>query len=289
MTLVDAPLVPSDWLTRATRLLLNDFIVILASGLRFDLQIMVSWTPKACEEQFREDIAAQLRGVGKGDVTLSQDRVVLEVESVGEGVLRIVAGLNEDHLGRPGWAHWVQLRIEVEVRITPLLTLAWRDVDGDGGVRSLERRVNPDLPLEARGLNASADIQEGKYGRGDVLDRLRADLEAASGYSASRSSRALARTDTPRRDVAAVEPVKSLASGEVVDAEFELVVPGNKRIPPLDELKERLIAETFEALQHELLSRESAVAGAGALASAKANVLEATEWAMLGTAYPSMS
>jgi hypothetical protein len=70
----------------------------------------------------------------------------------------------------------------------------------------------------------------------------------------------------------------------VVDAEFA-VVSGKGRIPPLEELKERLIAETFEALRHELLSREAAVAGSGALASAKAKVLEAIEWAMLGTAY----
>jgi hypothetical protein len=93
---------------------------------------------KAFEDQFREDIAAQLRGLGKGDVTVSPDRVVLEVESARDGVFRIVAGLNEDHLGRPGWANWVQLRVEVEDRITPLLTLAWCDVDGDGGIVGLK-------------------------------------------------------------------------------------------------------------------------------------------------------
>src|SRR5262249_49160743 len=38
-------------------------------------------------------------------------------------------------------------------------------------------------------------------------------------------------------------------------------------------------------LQHELLSREAAVRSAGVLSSVKANVLEALEWAMLGTAY----
>jgi hypothetical protein len=246
---------------------------------------MVSWTLMAFEDQFRKDIAAQLRSLGKGDVTVSPDRVVLEVESAGDEVLRIVAGLNEDHLGRPGWANWGQLRVETADRTTPLLMLAWRDVEGDGGIGSLEARVNPDLPLEARGLNASADIREGKYRRGDVLDRLRIDLEAASGHSAPRSSRALVRTDAPRREVAARGPVEGLAPDQVVDAEFEPVVSGKGRIPSLDELKERLIAEIFEALQHELLSREAAAAGRGALASAKANVLEAIEWAMLGTAY----
>jgi hypothetical protein len=244
---------------------------------------MASWTTKAVEDQFRKDIAAQLRGLGKGDVTVGPDRVVLDVESAGEGVVRIVAGLNEDHLAQPGWANWVQLRIETEDRMTPLLTLAWRD--GDGGFGSLETRVDPDVPLEARGLNAWADIREGAYRRGDVLDRLRADLEAASGHSATPPSRALMRTDRPRRDVAVREPVECSASREVVDAEFELVAPDKGRIPSLDELKERLIAETFEALQHELLSREAAAAGRGALASAKARFVEAIEWAMLGTAY----
>lgn len=246
---------------------------------------MVSWALMAFEDQFREDIAAQLRGLGKGDVTVSPDRVVLDVESAGDGVLRIVAGLNDDHLGRPGWANWVQLRIETEDRTMPLLTLAWRDVDGDGGIGSLEARVNPDLPLEARGLNASADIREGKYRRGDVLDRLRADLDAASGHSAPRSSRALVRSETPRCEVAARGPVEDLASGNVVDAEFEPVVADKGRIPSPEELKEMLIAEIFEALQHDLLSREAAAVGRGALASAKAHVLEALEWAMLGTAY----
>jgi hypothetical protein len=239
----------------------------------------------AFEDQFREDIAAQLRGLGKGDVTVSPDRAVLDVESAGEGVLRVVAGLNEDHLGRPGWANWVQLRIETEDRITPLLTLAWRDVEGDGGIGSLEARVNPDLPLEARGLNAAADIRDGKYRRGDVLDRLCADLDAVSGHSAARSSRALVRTDAARHEVAAWEPIRGVSPGQVVDAEFEPVVSGKRWTPSPDELKEMLIAEIFEALQHDLLSREAAAVGRGALASAKAHVLEAIEWAMLGTAY----
>src|SRR5262249_27375881 len=129
-------------------------------------------TVKAWETQFREDIAAQLRCLGAGDVAVGPDRVVLELERASEGPLRIVAGLNEDHVGRPGWADWVQLRIESEDRTTPLLTLAWFD----GGIGSLEKRVDPDLPLDRRGFNAPADIRESRYGRGDVLDRLRADF-----------------------------------------------------------------------------------------------------------------
>jgi hypothetical protein len=247
-------------------------------------------TVKACEAQFCEDIAAQLRGLGAGDVALGPDRVVLQLESASEGPLRIVAGLNEDHVSRPGWADWLQLRIESEDRITPLLTLAWFD----GGIGWLGKRVDPDLPLARRGLNAPADIREGRYGRGDVLDRLSADLEAVTGHSAPRSSRALMQINPPRRAVAIKEPARDRAPDTVVDAEFEVVAqsgavrnvaPTNTRMPSVDELREMLIAETFEALQHELLSREAAVRGAGALSSVKANVVEALEWAMLGTAY----
>jgi hypothetical protein len=252
---------------------------------------MAPSTLKAYKAQFREDIAAQLRGLGEGDVTVRPDRVVLELESAGEGPVRIVAGLNEDDVGRPGWADWVQLRIENEDRKTPLLTLAWLDMDEDSGPGSLETRVNPGLPLDARGLNASADIREGPYRRGDALDLLRADFGSMSGRPTSRSSRALTCMDAPPRFVAARVPARNGPPGDVVDAEFEPVlsagneVPGKARIPPLAELREVLIAETFEAMQHELLSREAAVRGAGALWSVKASVLEALEWAMLGTAY----
>jgi hypothetical protein len=247
---------------------------------------MVSST-KVCEEQFREDIAAQLRGLVDGDVTVTPDRVVLELERAGEGPLRIVAGLNEDHVGHPGWTDWVQLRIESEDRVTPLVTLAWFD----GGIRSLEKRVDPELPLDRRGLNALADIRQGRYGRGDVCERLRADLKIVTGHSASR---ALRRVDPPRRAAAIIEPVRDLPRDSVVDAEFEVVAqtgteknvpPGLPRMPTVEELKESLIAETFEALQHELLSRQAVVRGPGALSRVKANVIEGLEWAMLGTAY----
>jgi len=65
---------------------------------------MASSTLRACEEQFRDDIAAQLRGLGAGHVAVSPDRIVLELESTSEGQLRVVLGLNEDRVGRPGWA-----------------------------------------------------------------------------------------------------------------------------------------------------------------------------------------
>jgi hypothetical protein len=251
---------------------------------------MASSTQKAREAQFRDDIAAQLRGLGVGDVTVSPDRIVLEWESPSEGPLRVVAGLKEDDVGQPGWADWLQLRVESEDRITPLLTLAWRD----GGLGLLEQRVDPDLPLDRRGLNAAADIREGRYGRGDVLHRLRADLDAVRGHGARRPSPALTRADRPGRAVAVVQPVSDRTADTPVDAEFEIVAPSvagrniapvPTRTPSLEELKERLIAELFEALQRELLSREAALRGARASWSIKVNVLKAQEWAMLGVAY----
>lgn len=251
---------------------------------------MASSTQTVCETQFRDDIAAQLRGLGMGDVAVSPDRIVLEWESTGEGPLRVVVGLKEDPIGQSGWADWLQLRIESEDRITHLLTLAWFH----GGFASLEQRVDPDLPLDRRGLNAASDIREGRYCRGDVLDRLRADLDAVSGHEARRSSQALTRTDWPRRTAAVVEPVKNLAADKPVDAEFEIVAqstvarnsaPVPTRTPSLEELKERLVSELFEALQRELLSREATVRGSRASSSVKANVLKVHEWAMLGVAY----
>jgi hypothetical protein len=252
---------------------------------------MAPSTRKACEAQFREDIAAQLRGLGIGDVAVIPDRVVLELESASEGWLRVVAGLNEDEVGRPGWAEWVYLRIESEDRVTPLLTLAWVD-DGRG---SLEKRVDPDLPLAERGLNAPSDIREGRFRRGDVLERLRTELGAVAGYDAAlRPSRALTRTEPPRPEVAIARPIRHQPPANIVDAEFEVVTPAARRsdvasngarIPSADELKEMLIAKIFEALQHELLSREAAVRGAGALPRLKSGVVELLEWSMLGVAY----
>jgi hypothetical protein len=39
-------------------------------------------------------------------------QILLEIESAGEGLLRVVADMNEHDVGRPGWAGWMQLRIE---------------------------------------------------------------------------------------------------------------------------------------------------------------------------------
>jgi hypothetical protein len=245
---------------------------------------MPSSTLKACQARFREDIATQLRELGHGVVSVSPDRIVLEIESAREGPLRVVVGLNEDQVGRAEWADWLQLRIESDDRTTPLVTIAWLD----GGLGSLEQRVDPELPLDRRGLNAAADIRQGRYGRSDVLERLRTDLAAVIGQAARQSSQALTRIDPPYRDMAIAKPVRDQPSDNVVDADFEVVrhvAPGTMRMPSVDELKELLIAEIFAALQQELLSREAAARGRSASSRVKTLVVEALEWAMLGTAY----
>ena len=251
------------------------------------LLFMASSSPKLYNDHFREDVAAQLREIGFGDVTVDHDRVVLELDSSREGALRVVAGFNEDPTGRPEWTEWLQLRIETEDRTTPLLTLAWAGAEDDA---LIEARIDRSLPLDRRGLNAAADIREGRYARDDALKLLRADLAAARGSAATASLRALATSRASRTDVAPFEPVSHLPPRNALDAEFAPVVPPaaartDERIPSLPELKELLIAGVFEAMQEELLKREANLAGSGILSSAKSNVLEAIEWVMLGTAY----
>jgi hypothetical protein len=254
---------------------------------------MAASTPKTYEDRFREDIAAQLRGIGEGHVSINHDRVVLELESGSEGTLRIVAGFNEDRIGRVGWSEWLQLRTETEDRTTPLLTLAWLDADDEARLASLESRLDAGMPLAARGLNAAADIREGAYASGDVLERLRRDLGAVMGQAGSRPQ-AIVPVSAPQRSVAAPGEGNAASREMILNTEFEPVAQaltarsdaqGNVRIPSLEELKEMLIARTFEAMQDELLKREAQLARSGVLSSAKQNFLEAIEWSMLGVAY----
>jgi hypothetical protein len=243
---------------------------------------MASSTLKANEDQFREYVAEELRGIGAGHVTVHHDRVVLELESGSEGTLRVVAGFNEDHIGRSGWGDWLQLRIETADQTTPLLTLGWLGADEEALAASLGARVDPGLPPDQRGLNAAADIREGRYARGDAVALLRAEIGAAAGHSAAHSSRALTTFSAPERRAARLRPVEAASGGVTLDADFTAVSSATAariedRNPPLEELRELLIARTFELMQQELFRREGQVAGAGVLSSAKRNFLEAVE------------
>jgi hypothetical protein len=181
------------------------------------------------EHEFRQAVAAQLRGLAIGDVAVNPDRVVLQLKEL---PLRVVVGLNEAGVGRTGWTHWAQLRLEPEdgEGTKELVTLAWRD----GG--SFERAADPELPLGERGLNAVADVREGEgpYGRRRVavLDALGGELAraiaAAEGHHGfprleERPGWPLARID-PGPRAAAVRVTVNNQVTEVVDGEFTEVV-----------------------------------------------------------------
>jgi hypothetical protein len=236
------------------------------------------------ERAFREDIAAQLRGIREGIVSVNHDRIVLELESDSEGTLRIVVGFNEDGVSRPGWTDWLQLRIETEDRTTPLLTLAWLHADDEARLASLESRLDADAPLDARGLNSAADIREGAYARGDALERLRSDLGAARQIGPR--SHALMPFSAAQQSVVPLEPVRESTLPPIFDAEFEPVGQSTGvRQPPLEELKKRLIGDVVAKMTDELRQLESQQAGAGVGGSAKEGVVQAIEWGMLGVSY----
>jgi hypothetical protein len=259
-----------------------------------------------CDADFRDDVAEQLRGLGRATglswtVIPGKDRVVLELGQAGadEAALCIVAAFNDGRAFRPGWQNWLQLRMESAdgSQSEERLTLAWLEAEDakEGFI------IDASLPLERRGLNAVADVREGRYARGDALRALAKELRslAAGGMVRAGTSsvappvvagggRALSRV---RREVEAP------GFPAVFDAEFEVsgvaepagstfpVRPRSRRIPSLDELNERLIAEILEAMQQELAKKDARFAGAGLHASAKAHFIETMEWAMLGVAY----
>ena len=135
---------------------------------------------------FREDVAEQLRLAAEraglaSSVTASEAEIVLEIAGSGpdgEG-LRVLVRFNDAREAMPGWVDWVTLSAETAEGRTPLLTLAWRDDEGLSEEENLRRRlaewearVDRELPLERRGLNAKADVRTGRYGRGSVLGAL---------------------------------------------------------------------------------------------------------------------
>ena len=135
----------------------------------------------AARAAFRHDIAEQLRSLG-GDVIDGGERLAVELpNAAGEGV-RVVAGFNEDGVGRAGWSEWLQLRVETADGGWPVLTLGWAVDDNDAARLALyERLTAGNLPDGQRGLNAAADVREGRYARTDAVRALHAELSAAAG------------------------------------------------------------------------------------------------------------
>lgn len=237
---------------------------------------------------FRADVADQLRSIG-GDVTDMGERLVLDLPDANGGAgLSVVVGFNEDHAARPGWSEWVELRFEMADRSTPLLALGWITPDDDAERLALfEKLTDRSLQPEARGLNAGEggvrQEKEGlrRYTQGDVVKALRADIASMEGSDAIRGpSRALVRL--------AASDAKASSSPSLafaIDANVATGGRASNRALSEGELRELLIAEIFEALQAELLQKEGALAAAGVLSSAKAGLLEALEWKVLGVAY----
>ena len=241
---------------------------------------------RAASAAFRHDIAEQLRSFG-GNVIDGGERLAVELpDAAGEG-FRVVVGFNEDGVGRTGWGEWLQLRVETADGGWPVLTLGWVVNDDDAARLALyERLTAGNLPAGQRGLNAEADVREGRYARSDAVRALRTELSAAAGNA---PSRAVVRLVASREPVAAVELVERAEPASVVNAEFAPAGGSTGgtagRTPSPAELRELLIAEIFAAMQHELLSKEAGLKGSGALPAAKAHFIEAGEWAMLGVAY----
>ncbi|MGO9545726.1 MAG: hypothetical protein ACLPPF_13150 [Rhodomicrobium sp.] len=260
---------------------------------------------KPCDADFRDDVAQQLRQLGRATglpwtVISGKDRMVLELRQAGadEAALQIIAAFNDGTAFRPGWRDWLQLRMETGdgSESEELLTLAWLEAD----VSPERAKIDPSLPLERRGLNADADIREGRYARGDTLRALAKDLRSLAAGSMHRDGTAM--VALPVADGGGRAMARTRQAGEapgipaVFDAEFEVLGPelsgsafparpALRRTPSLDELNERLIAEILEAMQRELAQKDARFAGAGMHTSAKAHFIEAMEWAMLGTAY----
>ncbi len=205
-------------------------------------------------------------------------------EGEDEAVLRVTASFDDSDAARRGWDQKLSLVVVWKGEATEMLVLGW-----SGGTPDIER-----------GLDSLADRAEGEYPMGKVVQALRADVDASLKLLAAPASRSVALRSgfgTAPVVYASLKPVEPARACRMLDVEsvpvtekgVEVSRPADARlkgrIPSLDELKERLIAETFEAMQHELLRKEAGLAGAGILPAAKANFIEAVEWAMLGVAY----
>jgi hypothetical protein len=248
---------------------------------------------------FREDVTEQLRLAPEraglsSSVTANEAKIILEIAANGphgEG-LRIVASFNDAREAMPGWVDWVTLSAETVEGRTPLLTLAWRDDEGLSGEENLRRRllewearIDRDLPLDRRGLNAKADVRTGRYARGSVVGALVRDLQSAPGAAMGHEPHAVALRAEPvtalRRESQSTRALPVIEVGaEQVSLPARIVSPMSAAA-----LSERLIAAVLQTMQKELAGHDARFAGAGVASSAKARISDAMELAMLGVAY----
>lgn len=278
-------------------------------GLRPDGRILhLDRTPlphlasmKPCSARHQDDVAEQLRQAGRAleawgagwKVKRDHDRAALEVtaaqtEDVG---LSIVAVFNDGGDFGEGWENWLELRLEADGEAEVLLTLAW--------LEGSETDIDASLPLEQRGLNAIADVREGRLARGDAVKALAKEVKARAGAGGFYR--------TSAAEIFLPAPVRSGSAGKIEepddvpvasDVEFEVpeveavsapsaiaVRAPQRRTPSLEELNERLIGEVVEAMQRELVQKDAQFARAGMHSTAKGRLAEGLEWAVLGVCY----
>jgi hypothetical protein len=238
----------------------------------------------ADHSQFQIAIEKQLTGIARGigdpfraTVSKASDGISLDVWRAGDDDPVVSARVRFDapHDGRDEWQSWLSLTLETANEITPLLTLAWIDSE-------------PDV---ARGLNSAADVREGAYASGNVVNALRSDLRTALQAVAVPSSRSLVLRSSSEPVRVFVEPsaVEPRDQGEVSHR-----IGRRASKAPLDagdveaqrgNVSELLIARLMKAMQTDLADAESDFVGAGIAVSAQQRFGQVMEWAMVGTAY----
>jgi hypothetical protein len=259
-----------------------------------------SLTPKmeCARGRFRQDVADQLRMAAAkaglaGTVTLHQDRAILQFEEAAGDDLspRIVVLFNEEGGGEENVCERVSLYVEAGEERTALLSLAWRggrESEGDAiekaRLADLEARTGENLPLELRGLNASADMRTGRYAKGDVVRQLIGDLKRAGEHLRGGSG--------PPRALVAIERPVAVPERDAGRGESCRRSEGRTPRPAVPDMEvqrtnvsELLISNLMQAMQRDLAEAESHFVKPGLGSTARGRFGRAMQWAMLGTAY----
>ena len=114
---------------------------------------------------------------------------------MGDAGFRVVVRFNDAEAEREGWQSWLTVSAGTLEDARELLTMAWGGADDTPArlIEKLEDRVDERLSLDERGLNAVADIREGRHAKGNVLRLLKAELAAALKGADVVETRAVAR------------------------------------------------------------------------------------------------
>jgi hypothetical protein len=231
--------------------------------------------------RFRQDVAGQLQMVAEkaglaATVTLDHERAVLEFdETRSDGALpRVIAAFDDNSAAASGCSEWMTLLADTGEERTALLSLGWRDdpaLDEEARLQQrlaeLETRTDERLPLESRGLNAQADERVGRYGRGDAIPLLAADLKRAAGRAQpappEQSHALVAIEGSPL-----VLPRAPIRGEQSEDSRQSAPRAGDIEMQRAN-VSELLIATLMQAVQRDLAEAESHFVGPGVAASAR--------------------